>query len=151
MYHFYFHIYILHHFKTEYLWKKCGGFFQVKATHHVPHSPFACHLKMTCTGERLACRQSLFPISLLLLGQPVVFLSSSPGKERCLQVPSLQSQCKACFIAPSYTLSPSCSAGRDWGFLEGWRREGAVKHHALWYCEEGKEEPELIMCFQVHV
>lgn len=52
--------------------------------------------------------------------------SSSPpprGRKRCLPVPPVQSRCRASLTAPSRTLSPSCSAGRDWRFREAGRRE----------------------------
>lgn len=124
MYHFYFHIYIYYILLKQNIFERNELFFQVKATHRVPHSPFACHVTVPCTGERLGPQAKLVPhlpaATGTAWGLPLLL---PPGKKRCLPVPPLQSQRKAFFIAPSYTPSPSRSAGRDWGVLEGWGQE----------------------------
>lgn len=100
-------------------------FIHIKATPRVPHSPFACGSKMRCPAGR-AC-------SHLLLGQPVVSSTTLGRNGVSRSLP--QSQCV--FYCSITHPVPPCSAG---GHPGGWGSSGA-KHHALWCCEKGKEEP----------
>lgn len=110
--------------------------FVVKASHHVPHSPFVCPLKLVWSAGSSFCLPLAQPVACLL---PLLLLLplERKGVHQPLPTPpeSVQGMLFCSIMYPVFFLSRASWRGteRSWG-------GSCVEHCALCCCQKGEEE-----------